>query len=57
MRYAAWIAKNKIEITSLSGMDVQRNQLHPRLREYQKDAVLWALRIGHGLAQIDGQVA
>ncbi len=48
-RYAAWIAKNKIEITSLSGMDVQRDQLHPRLREYQKDAVLWALRIGHGL--------
>ncbi len=48
-RYAAWIAKNKIEITSLSGMDVQRDQLHPRLRGYQKDAVLWALRIGHGL--------
>ena len=48
-RYAAWIAKNKIEITSLSGMDVRRDQLHPRLREYQKDAVLWALRIGHGL--------
>lgn len=46
VRYAAWIAKNKIEITSLSGMDVRRDQLHPRLREYQKDAVLWALRIG-----------
>ena len=45
MRYAAWIAKNKIEITSLSGMDVQRDQLHPRLREYQKDAVLRALGV------------
>ena len=48
-QYAAWIATNKIEITSLSGMNVQRDQLHPRLREYQKDAVLWALRSGHGL--------
>ena len=26
-RYAAWIAKNKIEITSLSGMDGQRGRL------------------------------
>jgi DNA modification methylase len=47
--YAAWITKNKIEITSLSGMEVDRAGLHPRLREYQKDVVLWALRIGHGL--------
>ena len=47
--YYDWIAKNKIDIKTLSGLVVDRSELHPRLFEYQKDAVLWALRIGHGL--------
>jgi len=47
--YYRWIAENKIDIQTLSGLKVERSDLHPRLFEYQKDAVLWALRIGHGL--------
>ncbi len=47
--YYLWIAENKIDIQTLSGLKVERSELHPRLFEYQKDAVLWALRIGHGL--------
>lgn len=48
-QYAEWIAINKIDIHASSGMQVSRTDLHPRLFEYQKDAVLWALRRGHGL--------
>jgi hypothetical protein len=47
--YAEWLATSKIDIHSASGLSVQRRDLHPRLFEYQKDAVLWALRRGHGL--------
>ena len=47
--YAEWIATNKIDIHATSGMSIKRSDLHPRLFEYQKDAVLWALRRGHGL--------
>jgi len=47
--YADWIAKNKIDIRSASGLQIERDDLHPRLRPYQKDIVLWALRRGHGL--------
>ncbi len=47
--YAEWIAKNKIDIQTDEGVNARRADLHPRLFEYQKDAVLWALRRGHGL--------
>lgn len=47
--YAEWLAVNKIDIHSATGLNVQRRDLHSRLFEYQKDAVLWALRRGHGL--------
>lgn len=47
--YAEWLATNKIDIHAASGLSVQRRDLHGRLFEYQKDAVLWALRRGHGL--------
>ncbi len=48
-QYAEWIAQNKIDIQTASGLNVPRGELHERLFEYQKDAVLWALRRGHGL--------
>lgn len=47
--YAEWIATHKIDIKAAAGLAVERDQLHPRLREYQKDIVLWTLRRGHGL--------
>ena len=47
--YAEWLATNKIDIHAASGLNVARRDLHGRLFEYQKDAVLWALRRGHGL--------
>ena len=47
--YAEWLAANKIDIHNANGLNVQRRDLHSRLFEYQKDAVLWALRRGHGL--------
>lgn len=45
--YADWIAKNKIDIRTASGLQIDREDLHPRLRPYQQDIVLWALRRGH----------
>ena len=48
-QYTDWLATNKIDIHAASGLDVRRADLHARLFEYQKDAVLWALQRGHGL--------
>ena len=38
--------RDKVVQAPLSGLDVPRADLHPKLFEFQKDAVLWALRGG-----------
>ena len=45
MKYSDFI-KNKSKINQSKGLEIEKSQIHPMLFEYQKDMVLYALRIG-----------